>query len=387
MDGVPPRTDSQVPSIILRWILVAFGICVASFTIVTQPILSDEPLSHEFYISSLLWLLTAGALWIGVMWAAAAGLLAAAGFRFFLGYVSLEQELFVLIMVGVLATYGRPAVRRVYALVALAWLVSQFAGLENVQVQVLGAVVVTVLTVLAYAIGRLVRSLSRDRDRSRSKLTQVESSLAEQRSSLARELHDNAVSDLTVIVMKAQRLQLDQRDPQVVTELDSVLDRATLTIDRIGRMVTLLRDNRPVPETDDLVLPSIPESLQHFEDELSNSGIPTTVESTTGATTLGPSAQVALYHILKEAVTNVIKYGARSADGQPACHIRFAVEGDRAELCVLNQINQERQRNSPALGIGLEVLRERAEAYGAEVSVGPGGPDHWRLHVTNMRTT
>ncbi|WP_338016583.1 sensor histidine kinase [Nesterenkonia muleiensis] len=290
-------------------------------------------------------------------------------------------------MVGVLATYGRPAVRQVYALVALAWLVSQFAGLENVQVQVLGAMVVTGLTVLAYAIGRLVRSLSRDRDRSRSELTQAESSLAEQRSSLARELHDNAVSDLTVIVMKAQRLQLDQRDPQVVTELDSVLDRATLTIDRIGRMVTLLRDNKPIPETDDLVLPSIPESLQHFEDELSNSGIPTTVESTTGATTLGPSAQVAFYHILKEAVTNVIKYGARSADGQPACHIRFAVEGDRAELCVLNQINQERQRNSPALGIGLEVLRERAEAYGAEVSVGPDGSDHWRLHVTNMRTT
>lgn len=289
-------------------------------------------------------------------------------------------------MVGVLASYARPAHRRLYAVVALPWLLSQFVGMEDIQLQVLGAVVVLILTALAYAIGHIVGRLREDRDRSNSALRQAEGSLVEQRSALARELHDNAVSDLTVIVMKAQQLKLTQEGENWASELESILDRANITIDHMGRIVTLLRDNEPISEHQDRVVPAISEELVKAKNELDASGIVTTVESTNGADSLGPRVQLALHRILREAVANVLKHGAFSSDGRPACHIRFAVEDDCAELLVQNEVDPARQRTSPSVGVGLDVLQERAAAYGADVSVGPDGHAGWSLHLTNMRT-
>ncbi|WP_166433078.1 sensor histidine kinase [Nesterenkonia salmonea] len=271
----------------------------------TQPVLGDEPLGVEFYVTSFLWVVAAGTLWLGVGWAALTGLLAAAGVRILFGYVSIQQELFVLVMVGVLASYARPAHRRLYAVVALPWLLSQFVGMEDIQLQVLGAVVVLILTALAYAIGHIVGRLREDRDRSNSALRQAEGSLVEQRSALARELHDNAVSDLTVIVMKAQQLKLTQEGENWASELESILDRANITIDHMGRIVTLLRDNEPISEHQDRVVPAISEELVKAKNELDASGIVTTVESTNGADSLGPRVQLALHRILREAVANV----------------------------------------------------------------------------------
>lgn len=386
MENLSRLTGHRTTSLSLRWTLLAFGILLLLFTMTTQPVLGDEPLGVEFYVTSFLWVVAAGTLWLGVGWAALTGLLAAAGVRILFGYVSIQQELFVLVMVGVLASYARPAHRRLYAVVALPWLLSQFVGMEDIQLQVLGAVVVLILTALAYAIGHIVGRLREDRDRSNSALRQAEGSLVEQRSALARELHDNAVSDLTVIVMKAQQLKLTQEGENWASELESILDRANITIDHMGRIVTLLRDNEPISEHQDRVVPAISEELVKAKNELDASGIVTTVESTNGADSLGPRVQLALHRILREAVANVLKYGAFSSDGRPACHIRFAVEDDCAELLVQNEVDPARQRTSPSVGVGLDVLQERAAAYGADVSVGPDGHAGWSLHLTNMRT-
>lgn len=280
------RTDSL--SRALRWSVLGFGVGLALFTIVTQPFMSDDPLSQAFYIGTSLWLITSGLLWVSLPWAAITGLATAVGLRVLLDYRSVEQELFIIVMVGVVSAYAKPVFRATLGLLALLWILPGFFMVEDRELAVLASLVTALLIGISYLVGSVARRLRRDRDHSRRELARVQTSQREQRSVLARELHDNAISDLTSIVMKAQRLQLSHQDEDLKKELDAVLDRANLTIDRIGRIASLLRDNKPITGEDPLVLPSIAEGLQDFQEELHGTGIVTTVESTNGVTTLGP---------------------------------------------------------------------------------------------------
>ncbi len=290
----------------------------------------------------------------------------------------------MILMVGVAATYGGKLLRRCYAALALPWLSSPLFSSDDIQLVVLGAAVVTVLVGLAYLTGRTIRKLQLDRDKTRGELRRVDESLNAERALLARELHDSAVTDLSLISTSAENLKLLYPDEDLVARLESIRSRAGGTIDQLGRIITLLRGGEPLESSEHKMLPTVSEGLERFRMELCSAGVPTSVEATNGEDILGSTAQVALYRMLQEAVTNVIKYGARSQE-EPTCHIRFAVEQDRAELCVRNRIDPERQRKSPSAGVGLEILKERAAAYGAAVQAGSDNDGNWHLRVTNMR--
>lgn len=379
------RFAAKRPHQAVPWTLLTVGAGGAIFTIITQTVLSDDPLSQAFYVGTMLWLICTASLWLGVGYAALAGLIASSLSRIVLGHISIDQELFVLIMVGITCAYGRVWLRRSYAVVALPWIALPFLNNEDSQLAALGVTLSSGVVVLAYLMGRLFRRLKQDRDRTRTELRTHEERYRRERRLLARELHDNVVSDLSVIAMTTQRLDTPENGTHLGEE-KLVLHRAvTRVIGQLGHLVNLLEDDEPLPESGAPASLTLTGALQRFQDEMTNAGVLSTIEVTSNVDTLPTTAQSAVYHILKEAVTNVIKYGAISEDGEPTCHLRCAVEQDTVELTVRNRIAKERRESSHSTGIGVSILIERAEAFDADVQVGHDGPHHWNVHVANLR--
>lgn len=385
MTDVLKTVADNRPRQALSWAILCVGICIAVFTIVTQPLLSDEPLSRAFYVGTLLWIGSAATLWLGVGYAALAGLVASVVSRSFLGHVSIDQELFILIMVGVTSANGGPLLRRSYAVVALPWTVLPFLNNEDSRLAVLGAVLSSGAIVFAYLIGRLYRSLKHDRDRTHKELQAAGQRYRSERRLLARELHDNVVSDLSIISMTAQQLNTPSKGPHPGEDQRLVHRTVSRAIGQLAQLVNLLQDDEPLPENAASASVTVSGALKHFQKDMTNAGIRSSVEATSTVDTLPSPVQSAIYHILKEAITNVIKYGARSEDGEPTCHIRCAAEDRAVELIVRNRIASKRREITSSTGIGLTILIERAEAFGADVHVGRDGPHHWVVRVANLR--
>ena len=98
---------------------------------------------------------------------------------------------------------------------------------------------------------------------------------------------------------------------------------------------------------------------------------------------LPPSAELTLYRMIQEALTNTLKHAAASSaevrlsylpgqvglevtdDGRPGSGPR----GARPEGTV------------PGAGHGIAGMRERAAVFGGEVSAGPGDGGGWRVHT------
>ena len=83
-----------------------------------------------------------------------------------------------------------------------------------------------------------------------------------------------------------------------------------------------------------------------------------------GEGNLPPDVQVALYRIVQEALNNVVKYAKAT---QASVSLRMSSEAVRLTV-IDNGIGLEPEKIS-ANHFGLRVMRERAEAVGARVSV------------------
>jgi signal transduction histidine kinase len=107
-------------------------------------------------------------------------------------------------------------------------------------------------------------------------------------------------------------------------------------------------------------------------------GLPTRLTVTGQPFPLPPSAQLALYRTIQEALTNTLKH----APGATA-QVRLAYRPGEVELEVTDD---GRPGAVPAPeprqgGHGLAGVRERAAVFGGQVSAGPRPGCGWRVHT------
>jgi signal transduction histidine kinase len=101
-------------------------------------------------------------------------------------------------------------------------------------------------------------------------------------------------------------------------------------------------------------------------------GLATRLTRTGEPAPLSPGAQLAVYRLVQEALTNTLKH----ARGASAAEVRLHYGEDELALEVLDD-------GAPAeagpSGHGLAGMRERAAAYGAAVDAGPCRDGGWRV--------
>jgi PAS domain S-box-containing protein len=198
----------------------------------------------------------------------------------------------------------------------------------------------------------------------------------EERRVMARELHDQVGQALTALKLDLARLH-GGRDPGAsgqthgrVLAMDALIDQ---TLDTTRRISATLRP----PLLDDLGLAA---TIRWQASEFTQrTGVPCETRLLDDAAPLLPSVALALYRILQEALTNVARHAAAGR-----VLIELALEGSAATLVVTD----DGRGFAPAeiarsTAFGLAGMRERALAFGGEVTItsGPGAGTTVRARV------
>lgn len=203
-------------------------------------------------------------------------------------------------------------------------------------------------------------------------------SLLADRASTARELHDTVAHSLTLLNMRAQRVQMRGRvEPE---DLEFFAAASAQSVRELRAIMSLLRTDAGMWDADDQwQLPTLPDVVDEAGTRLRKHGIGVTI-TTDGDLTIvpGPLARV-LDKVAREAVNNIIKHAPQGS----AATILVGVEAGEVQLAFVNAISSRARLERPASGesLGLVGMRERLAAIdGSLVSRRSGS--QWLTQVT-----
>ena len=190
--------------------------------------------------------------------------------------------------------------------------------------------------------------------------------VTEERSRIARELHDVVSHAISVTVLQARgaRWQLGRSEEDVRRALDAIEQTNTAALGDMRRLLAVLRDTDSDPATTQQPQPS----LQHLDAlvrEVSASGVPVSVELDGARVPVPPGVDLSAYRIIQEALTNVLKHA-----GPARATVRLAYGSDALVVSIQDDGAQAAAPNGS--GHGLIGIRERVAVVGGEVTAGPG---------------
>jgi signal transduction histidine kinase len=195
--------------------------------------------------------------------------------------------------------------------------------------------------------------------------------LAEERTRIARDLHDSAAHAINVIAVQAgaARLWHEQDPPRSRAALETIEAVARRTVAEIDHIVHSLREDaapayRVEPPPGLAALDSL--IAQHEAADLT-----VTVATVGVRKALGPAVDRAAYRILQEALTNSARHGAGGA-----C-VELVFGDEDVELIVSNAVRDDAPARANG-GHGLVGMRERAALLGGDVEA---GRDDGAFHV------
>ena len=206
---------------------------------------------------------------------------------------------------------------------------------------------------------RIRRELEATRDQ------QALAAVTQERSRIARELHDVVAHSVSVMVVQAGAAArvLDNDKARALSAMEAVQDTGREALTELRRLLGVMRPDAP------LELPLEPQPTLDALDELTErvrgAGVTVTVRRTGAQRRLEPSVELAAYRILQEALTNVLKHAhARTA----AVDVRYYP--DLLELRVVDDGVGGGSKIAGG-GHGLVGMRERAGVFGGSLDAGP----------------
>jgi signal transduction histidine kinase len=186
--------------------------------------------------------------------------------------------------------------------------------------------------------------------------------IADERTRIARELHDVVAHDVSVMVVQAGAAQrvLSQRPDRAREALGSIETSGRQALVELRRMLGVLRasDARASIEPQP-VLARIGELVEHVRD----AGIEAELHVEGEPRGLSAGADLAGYRIVQEALTNVIKHA-----GATAVEITIRYLPGALELRIRDNGGGPRNERPP--GHGLIGMRERVAMFGGTLTAG-----------------
>jgi signal transduction histidine kinase len=177
---------------------------------------------------------------------------------------------------------------------------------------------------------------------------------AEERTRIARDLHDSAGHAINVILVQAGAARLlAEKDPERSrTALATIETVARETLGEIDALVRALR------EDEDAVEPPGLAALDTLVKRHRDAGLGVDVVVNGVRRPLGPAVDQAAYRILQESLTNALRHGTGGAN------VALTYGDDALEIGVMNPS----QRDGPVVaGHGIVGMRERASLLGGSV--------------------
>jgi signal transduction histidine kinase len=208
----------------------------------------------------------------------------------------------------------------------------------------------------AAALEQLAEQLAHEREE------RARTAVAEERSRIARELHDEVAHAMSVIAVQADAAEgALARDPALVQKpLVAIRDTARAALADMRSVLGALRGDEEAELAPGPGLARAPELVEHA----SLSGLDVGFRIEGEPVPLPPALDVAAYRVLQEGLTNVRKHaGATRVD----VLLRYGRDGLTVEV----QDDGDGSGAGGGTGRGLAGIRERVALLGGEISAGP----------------
>ena len=212
--------------------------------------------------------------------------------------------------------------------------------------------------------------LERERDQ------QQELAAAAERARITREMHDIVAHHLTVIVaLSTGAAKIAATSPQQAGEvMDTVSATGRQALSETRRLLSGLgRDDRPSDRQPVPDLDGLPELLATVR----SAGLPVGYEISGTPVAVDSSAQLTVYRLVQEALTNTLKHAG------PGTHadVRLTYLPGELQVVIDDDGLGPAALPAPNAGRGLTGMNERVHAFGGEVRSGPRSPRGWRVRA------
>jgi signal transduction histidine kinase len=191
---------------------------------------------------------------------------------------------------------------------------------------------------------------------------EVELAARDERSRIAREMHDVVAHGLSVIVVQADGARYAAaKDPDVaVGTLETISAAGREALTEMRRLLGLLREGdtgvTPQPGLDD---------VRHLVDEARAAGMRVTADLPAHPPEVPDGVALAAYRIVQEALTNVRKHAG------PDARVEVRVAVDRGVAVDVRDDGRGAAAPADGRGLGLVGMRERAAVHGGVLQAGP----------------
>ncbi|MFD6065826.1 sensor histidine kinase [Amycolatopsis lurida] len=202
----------------------------------------------------------------------------------------------------------------------------------------------------------------------------VRRAVAEERTTIARDLHDVISHHVSAIGVHAgaARLGLPEGEPAVRRSLSAVESSSRAAMADLRRLLDLLhgRENGDAQRQPGL------DNLDELLDNLRTAGLPARLTSHGGPRELPGSVDIALYRIAQEALTNALRHGSGGI-----VEIDLAYRQTEVVLTITNEIGHA-NATAESTKRGLAGIRQRVALFGGQAECGPLDDGRsWRVRV------
>lgn len=248
------------------------------------------------------------------------------------------------------------------------------AGSATADLIVTASVAAAVFLISVLLAGRLRVDEELTREREHSALEESRRALVEERTRIARELHDVIAHSMSVIQVQSStaRYRLSGLDEQTIAEFDSIAATARSSLMEMRRMLGVLRTEdhaaELAPQQGIADLPALVDSIRR-----AGADIALSIDAGDATLTASPATQIAAYRIVQEGLSNAVRHA-------PGAAIRVQVEAGATALRI-GLRNDMTVDASPghSSGYGLRGMRERAEILGGSLTAGPSPDGEWAV--------
>ena len=193
---------------------------------------------------------------------------------------------------------------------------------------------------------------------------QIQAAVMEERSRIARELHDVVAHSVSLMILQAgaARQALDRQPVKSRESLLSVEATGRSAMSELRRLVSMLR--QPGQEEELGPQPSL-RQLDMLVRQIREAGMVVDLDVGPGLDALPPGVDLSAYRIAQEALTNILKHAGAS-------HVDICVrcDGEAVEVSVADDGRGASGAGAVVGGHGLIGMRERVNLFGGHFEAG-----------------
>jgi signal transduction histidine kinase len=283
-----------------------------------------------------------------------------------------EGEAFgILVIVGLYTAGAYTAGRATLAATCLAvvlWVLITAADPDGIYLG--GLVFFGIVVGAPFVVGRLIRA-RRQREAlleeravvlEREREERARAAVAEERTRIARELHDVVAHAISVIILQGRggRRLLNEDPDEARRAFDTIERTASQALSEMRRLLGMLR-----ADDESLALAPQPSlsALDALASEVTHAGLPVDVQIVGEPVELPAGVDLSAYRIVQEALTNALKHA-----GPARASVRVRYGDGELEIEVVD--DGSATGNGDGTGHGLLGIRERVTVYGGSFEAG-----------------